>query len=382
MANKNKKKIVLISLYGYYNSRLVFLSQELVKKNYEVIYITSLFDHISKQNNQVMDFKFANKTILVKTIKYKKNISLARLISNIFSSSNIFFKTLFLRPTVVYIMIPPDALIFFFGLFKSLLRYKLIVDVYDLWPESLPRNSIIFNVIKFFWKKNRNFFFSSIDFLIVECWYYLQFLPYRKHILSTQTIYPTFGTFKMAQVTSFNQLNFLYLGSINNIIDIDLIIDLLIKLNKIKSTHIYIVGSGENKDKFLTKLINNNLGYSYFGNLYKNELYKFINNKNIHFGLNIMKSNIKVGFTMKSASYFMYGLPIINNIKGDTYDFINQYKIGFNLDNLDNFIKILAFNDLDKIKLLKGNVKSFFNQNISPKVTTKSYLKVIKKVII
>ena len=37
-----------------------------------------------------------------------------------------------------------------------------------------------------------------------------------------------------------------------------------------------------------------------------------------HYGLNIMKDSVFVGLTMKSMDYFE-GLPIINNIQGDTW---------------------------------------------------------------
>ena len=53
-----------------------------------------------------------------------------------------------------------------------------------------------------------------------------------------------------------------------------------------------------------------------------------------------MKSSVCVGLTMKSLDYFQAGLPIVNNIDGDTADMIDAYNIGFNgyhalLKNID-----------------------------------------------
>ena len=45
-----------------------------------------------------------------------------------------------------------------------------------------------------------------------------------------------------------------------------------------------------------------------------------------------MKSSTKVGLTMKSIEYFRYGLPIINNIPYDTWNFVKDYEIGLNLE--------------------------------------------------
>ena len=50
-----------------------------------------------------------------------------------------------------------------------------------------------------------------------------------------------------------------------------------------------------------------------------------------HYGLNIMKPSVCVGLTMKSIDYFEFGLPIINNIKGDTWEAIEKYDCGVNL---------------------------------------------------
>ena len=49
------------------------------------------------------------------------------------------------------------------------------------------------------------------------------------------------------------------------------------------------------------------------------------------YALNIMKDNVSVGLTIKSIDYLSYGLPLINNIKGDTWKLINDEKIGLNI---------------------------------------------------
>ena len=52
-----------------------------------------------------------------------------------------------------------------------------------------------------------------------------------------------------------------------------------------------------------------------------------------HFGINIMKESVCVGLTMKSMDYFEYGIPLLNNIKGDTWKIIEKYGVGYNLKN-------------------------------------------------
>ena len=51
------------------------------------------------------------------------------------------------------------------------------------------------------------------------------------------------------------------------------------------------------------------------------------------FCINIMKESVCVGLTMKSMDYFEYGIPLLNNIKGDTWKIIEKYGVGYNLKN-------------------------------------------------
>ena len=91
-----------------------------------------------------------------------------------------------------------------------------------------------------------------------------------------------------------------------------------------------VIGDGERGRDFLLKLNEINVPYIFHGYVYdekrKEEIYS-----RAHFGLNCMKDSVFVGLTMKSLDYLSHGLPMINNIKGDTTDFVNQHGIGMNI---------------------------------------------------
>ena len=54
---------------------------------------------------------------------------------------------------------------------------------------------------------------------------------------------------------------------------------------------------------------------------------------NCDFAFNMMKESVLVGLTIKSIDYFSMGLPIINNIKGDTWEIVRRYGAGVNVDD-------------------------------------------------
>ena len=77
-----------------------------------------------------------------------------------------------------------------------------------------------------------------------------------------------------------------------------------------------------------------------------------------HFGLNIMKSSVCVGLTMKSVDYFRHGLPIINTIPGDTAELIRTRGIGVQLTE-DCHSQIAALSTQDLLDMRSNVAKTF-----------------------
>ena len=82
-----------------------------------------------------------------------------------------------------------------------------------------------------------------------------------------------------------------------------------------------------------------------------------------HFGLNIMKPTVCVGLTMKSLDYFRAQLPILNNIKGDTTAFVEQYQIGFN--DYRDYMKLIDKLEMEDYLQMRRNVKTLFEEHFT-----------------
>jgi glycosyltransferase involved in cell wall biosynthesis len=130
-------------------------------------------------------------------------------------------------------------------------------------------------------------------------------------------------------VLSQDELHLCYLGSINNVIDIDYIVRMCNEVSVHKKVVLHIIGDGEKRAELLHKAKESGAEVIYHGLVYDSKKKQAIFDQ-CYFGLNIMKSSVCVGLTMKSLDYFQAGLPIINNIDGDTADMIRDYHIGFN----------------------------------------------------
>ena len=68
--------------------------------------------------------------------------------------------------------------------------------------------------------------------------------------------------------------------------------------------------------------------------------------------------------TIKSMDYFSMGVPIINNIKGDTWELVEKEKVGVN-------VKENYFEDLKYIKSGR-EIKEFFERSFSMEALAKN----------
>lgn len=167
-----------------------------------------------------------------------------------------------------------------------------------------------------------------------------------------------------------DRISLCYLGSINNIIDIPMIAKVIRECMKIRPVEFHLIGDGERKDELKKIVMESGAAIIDHGKIYDRNEKKRIFDV-CHFGLNIMKKSVCVGLTMKSIDYFEFGLPLINNIKGDTWDIIEKYGCGINLDSNSMsgvFVKGYVDSDSDQINIMRSLSRQVFDEHLTEKV--------------
>lgn len=363
-------KIAIITNSSSYEPRVDLTAAFFRKNGHQVTRIESDYIHREKTKRSCQQ----KETIYIDTIPYKRNLSLRRLYSHYDFSKKVFRLLDSHSFDLLYVFIPANSLLKFAARHKSNNpEVMLIVDVIDLWPESLP-----FRYFKkmwpiTLWSALRNDHLSESDYIILECCLYQSLLKQHIKRVDHSVIYwPKKFTLDCAEyIMDDNQLNLCYLGSINNIIDISLIVKLMIELNKIKKTVLHIVGDGEKRDKLLVQLSSADIPVIFYGSIY-NEHRKMEILAKCDYGLNIMKSTVCVGITMKSVDYMHAGIPMINNIKGDTWDLIESNPLGINCKS--NLYSELANEIVDKRNQMKENrayIRRLYNELFSEEAYNK-----------
>jgi len=331
--------IILVSQYfGELESdnhgRFVPLYRYLKNKGHDVKVITSNFIHHKKKfykNCAINDIFF------VSVPGYKKNVSIARLISIL-----IFTKKLrkilkevakHYNPDVIYCGFPPCTPASVCIKIAKRFNIPLIVDVQDLWPEGLivawPHKLpvFIFNAFTLPWKIFENYIFKKSNKIITVSMTFSE----RVSRVRTDTV-PFFylgADFKVISEDDIKSRKKLvtYIGTLSYSYDVLTLIDAAYKIKCLfPEVGFKIYGSGPSENFF--REYNNRLGsvIDFCGHIPYQELEPMI--KKAYIGVNPIIEKNATSMPNKVFQYFAGGVPVLNSLKGELGELIDKYNAG------------------------------------------------------
>lgn len=356
-----KADVVILSGTNHYEERNKQVIEEFKKLNKKVLYLTTDFHHINKQQ-YVFDVEGCKQ---VHVLPYYKNISISRLLSHGEFSFKAYFYLKQHRPDIVYTEIPNNSLALSTAWYKRKYGCKLIFDIFDMWPEALPVKTGN-PVVKFalsIWGAFRNRNLKYADKIYTECDYYQEILKKEGIDLPMETKYlcQEDGDLEIKTTWREDQIHICYVGSINNIINAPLMIEFLDKLNQKRKVYFHMVGQGESKERIKHELEKKQVKVIDYGSIYdKHELQGIFNQ--CSFAINFLVPDVAIGITMKSVTYFRGGMPILNTVDGDTRKFVEEANVGINIDykKVDTCIDEILSLDENAIDKMKKNAKRLF----------------------
>lgn len=361
-----------------------FLSENKSKK---VKLFTSTFDHVKKKNrfkeNKIIKINNNLETHFLKTIPYKKNISIIRLISNFFLGIRLYFylKKQKDKPDLIFVAFPPIETSLACILFSKKRGIKTIIDVRDLWPEvfvegySKHLKSILkfclfpYRIMtKYIFKKT--FSLMSISKNMLN---WSQNYSKRNNIFNDNFVpfsYIDSNKFKVSETETIidlkkkilNKFNITLIGNVTKTIKFDDIYNAATKLKDNEEIKFVICGAGDNLEQ--TKLKCQNLKNIIFtGWINQNEIQFILRNTKI--GLIPYRNDVNLSNAMpnKFSEYMSFGIPILTSLSGSVSEVLSKEKIGiqYSSDSNDLYDKILhLFNNGSFLNEYSRNSKNLF----------------------
>lgn len=353
-------KVAIVNCFETYNIRAFQVEQYFMDIGYTVDVFLSDFSHRDKE--RVLQ---QSKYNYVSVPTYKKNLSLKRLYSHFIFSKKIKNILEHNQYDIIYALIPPNSLTKQVSLISE---SEIYFDVIDLWPEAMPVKALGgFPGIKL-WQKLRDDYLQKCEVVITECKLFENILKEKHNDLNYKNIYFYGGEMQDINysIKPKNKVRFCYIGSINNLLDIDFLRVFLSNIKEMNSIEFNIIGDGEKKIDLIHVLRSLNIDYHDYGVIFDDERKKQII-KNSDFGINFMKTTTMVGMTMKSIEYFRFGLPVVNNIPFDTWEMVERYDVGININNNNfrNEVEKIILINAEKLADYRKNIKRMYEENFS-----------------
>lgn len=372
-------KIVIMTNTDHYDSRAELIRNQLAENN-EVTVFSTNFVHTNKTHRTESTYK---DFILFPTKAYKKNLSVGRLLSHWDYPKRAFREVEKYSPDLIYVMLPSNSNAYRAVKYqKKHPHTKIVFDIIDIWPESFPIAKLGWIPLFKIWKNLRDKSLSKAELVATECGLYLDILGDRLASVPTKVLYFAkngTSTDKTAALPS-DEINLCYLGAANNIIDIPFIAAAIKEIAARKKTNLHIIGKGERMQEFKDAAAAAGAEIIDHGAIYdaaeKQKIFNIC-----HFGINAMRDNVCVGLTMKSVDYFDAGLPLLNNIKGDTTRFVGEYGAGFNLtyQNMPEIAeKIASLTNAEFLQMREAALR-VFDENLSTDVFNKTFADIKNK---
>lgn len=334
------KNIIMISAFvgdlrTAKSSRIYKIKRMFESHGGNVRVVTSDFLHGGKKYK---DYDMDENEIRLHVPSYKKNISFGRIISHIVFAIKtfVYLKKFSEKIDAIYCSAPTSLATFLVGKYAKKHNIFYIVDIIDLWPDSLIPiySNKFFEILMAPWRWVSRSGYKLASYISAESQKYAemghvwnQTAPYSYTYLGINS--KLVSSLREKIVKTEDCIRICYGGSLGLSYDFENILLALKKLRDHGINYSFVfVGDGDRRDYIETFSKENNLNVKITGRLNYNDFLLELLKSDI--ALNSFKENTKVVHSYKFNDYVATHCFVINSLVGETADMIDKYKIGRN----------------------------------------------------
>ena len=337
-------KTLLISTFANINSvsnnRLLSIINHIIG---EKLVITTDFCHSEKRYYTSEEMEHPCQ-VNFHVPSYSKNISIRRIWSHLVFAIKVahYLKSSKENPTTIYCTMPTSASAYVCAKYCKKHKIKFIIDVIDLWPDSLlPLVNCKFLIKKFLfpWTYLTHYAYKSADVIVGESVAYAnEAKKYNDHA----KIFPIYLGVDMHYISKVkvenpvllqkpdNEIWIGYAGSLGNSYDFKTLLDAVKAIHGKYKYKLWFIGDGVRRKEIERYIGTYGLNADITGFLNYDKLLGYLSYCDI--AINIFRASTKVVFSYKFNDYVAMGCFVLNSLKGETSEMVDEFKIGRNFD--------------------------------------------------
>lgn len=338
---------VLVSAFANINSvsnnRMMAIYNQL---DAEIKVVTTDFCHGEKRYYKLEETNHPNQVNL-HVPEYKKNLSIARIWSHIVFAKQVkdYLNGLNERPNVIYCTMPTSSSAFVCAKYCKKHGVKFIIDVIDLWPDSLLPLVKGKTVIKAFlwpWTYLSRYAYKAADVIMGESGKYAN---EAKKYNTQAKVYPIYlgvdtnFTRKIKECPLVkldkpsDEIWIAYAGSLGVSYDFSTLLDAIKNIHGRYKYKLWFIGDGVRHNEIESFITQHSMNAKISGFLQYNQLLSYLSYCDI--AINIFRKDTKVVYSYKFNDYVAMNCFVLNSLEGETADMVDKYQIGRNFNFAD-----------------------------------------------
>lgn len=317
------------------------------RKEGENVVLTTDFNHGKKRYYEPGEAEHELQT-LIHVPAYKSNVSLRRIWSHLVFAWKVrgYLNALVEKPKVVYCTMPTSSSAYVCARYCKKHRVKFVIDVIDLWPDSLlplvkGKNAV--KAILFPWTYLTRYAYRQADVIMGESVKYAQEAKlYNPHA----DVYPVYLGINMSIIKKVkadkpvlldkpkDEIWIAYAGSLGVSYDFQTLLDAVKTIHGRFKYKLWFIGDGVRHEEIASYIEANHLNAEITGFLSYEQLLGYLGYCDI--AVNIFRENTKVVYSYKFNDYVAMNCFVLNSLEGETAEIVDEYQIGRNFNFSDN----------------------------------------------
>lgn len=304
------------------------------------------FNHRKKRYYEG-DEAYHKDQVLLHVPAYASNVSIKRIWSHIIFAWRLkkYLQTKKEKPSAIYCTMPTSLSAYICAKYCKKHGIKFVIDVIDLWPDSLlplVKGKAIIKVLLYPWTYLTRYAYMSANVIMGES---VKYVNEAKKYNPKASVYPIYLGIDVSFINKVkaenpiqlekpeNEVWIAYAGSMGLSYDFKTLLDAVKNVHGRYQYKLWFVGDGVRHDEIQEYIQKNGLNAEITGFLPYEQLLSYLSYCDI--AINIFRSNTKVVFSYKFNDYVAMDCFVLNSLEGETAQMVDEYRIGRNFNFSD-----------------------------------------------